>query len=171
MIKYRKESNEVFYVDQKPIILGNSDLDKLKQLALLNPRQRIRLCTHESINDHLHEMFIIHTKDCYVRPHKHLDKIESMSVIEGEVDVVIFHDDGSIMNSFRLSDRSTDKPFYHRLNKPIYHMLIIRSDFLVFHEITEGPFIQFDSQFPEWAPEEYDEEFIQNIEKRISAIG
>ena len=75
------------------------------------------------------------------------------------------------MKSFKLSDRSTGKPFYHRLNKPIYHMLIIRSDFLVFHEITEGPFIQNDSIFPEWAPKEYDKDFINLIEKRISRFG
>ena len=171
MIKSRKESDEVLYVDQGSVLLETMDLDEFKRLALINPRQRIRLCTHESQNDQLHEMFIIHTKDCYVRPHKHLGKVESISILEGEVDVILFHNNGKIMKIFEMGDPTTSKPFYHRLNNPIYHMLIIKTDFLVFHEITEGPFIRSNTVFPEWAPAEYDKKFIQNIEKEISGFG
>jgi len=163
MIKSRKESDEVLYVDQELVLLETIDLDELKRLALINPRQRIRLCSHKSKNDQLHEMFIIHTKDCYVRPHKHLGKVESMSILEGEVDVILFHNNGKIMKIFEMGDPNTSKPFYHRLNKPIYHMLIIKTDFLVFHEITEGPFIRSNTVFPEWAPIEYDKNFIMSL--------
>ena len=163
MIKSRKESDEVLYVDQGSVLLETMDLDELKRLALLNPRQRIRLCSHKSQNDQLHEMFIIHTKDCYVRPHKHLGKVESMSILEGEVDVILFHDNGRIMKRFEMGDPTTSKPFYHRLNNPIYHMLIIKTDFLVFHEITEGPFIKSNTIFPKWAPIEYDKKFITSL--------
>ena len=104
MIKSRKESDEVLYVDQGSVLLETMDLDELKRLALLNPRQSIRLCSHKSQNDNLHEMFIIHTKDCYVRPHKHLGKVESMSILEGEVDVILFHDNGRIMKRFEMGD-------------------------------------------------------------------
>jgi hypothetical protein len=62
-----------------------------------------------------------------------------------------------------MGDSTTKKPFYHRLNKPIYHMLIIKTDFLVFHEITEGPFIKSNTIFPEWAPIEYDKNFIASL--------
>lgn len=88
MIAIRKESAEVLYPEEDVVIVTAADLDELKQLALQNPRRRVRLCAHRSPQDHLHEMFIVHTSNCYVRPHKHLGKAESMTVLEGEVDVV-----------------------------------------------------------------------------------
>jgi cupin fold WbuC family metalloprotein len=171
LIKSKKESDEVLYVDQESILLKESDLDELKKLALLNPRQRIRLCSHETKNDQLHEMFIIHTKNCYVRPHKHLKKAESMFVLEGLADVILFYDDGRIMKSFEMGNHSSGSLFYHRLNNPIYHMLIIRTDFFVFHEVTQGPFSRSDTVFPEWAPSEYDINFMKKVDKEISKTG
>ena len=82
MIAIRKESAEVLYPEEDVVIVTAADLDELKQLALQNPRRRVRLCAHRSPQDHLHEMFIVHTSNCYVRPHKHLGKAESMTVLD-----------------------------------------------------------------------------------------
>ena len=141
----------------------------MKKLAMLNKRLRIRLCTHVSPNDKLHEMFIIHAKDCYVRPHKHIGRVESMAIIEGEADLVLFDEDGIIKQVISMGEISSGKKFYYRLSEPVYHTLLIRTDFLVFHEITEGPFSRENSFFPEWAPEEYDTDFIEHIESRINS--
>ena len=46
-------------------------------------------------------MFIVHPKGAYVRPHKHLDRIESMLVIDGEVDYIMFDDNGKIDNAIK----------------------------------------------------------------------
>lgn len=171
MIKVRKESAEVLYPEEDVVVVTCADLDELKRLALLNPRQRVRLCTHRSPNDALHEMFIVHTRDCYVRPHKHLGKSESMTVLEGIVDVVLFNEDGSIRQVVRMGEPGSGKVFYQRLSEPIYHMLIIRTEFLVFHESTEGPFMRENTVFPEWAPAEQgsaSREFADKTEKLIS---
>ena len=61
MIKSRSESSEVLYPDEEIVVVAQADLQELKSLALLNPRQRVRLCAHRSPNDRLHEMFIVHT--------------------------------------------------------------------------------------------------------------
>ncbi len=170
MIKTRSESAEVLYPDENIVVVDSADLQELKSLALLNPRQRVRLCTHRSPNDQLHEMFIVHTCECYVRPHKHLQKAESMAVLEGEADVVLFHEDGSIRQIIQLGAANTGKVFYQRLPEEIYHMLIIRTEFLVFHEITEGPFLPGNTVFPEWAPAEQGDnskEFTSQIELLI----
>ena len=56
------------------------------------------------------------------------------------------------------------------MSDPINHMLLIRSEFLVFHEATEGPFLREKTVFPEWAPEENApgmKEFIDNVESLI----
>jgi len=170
MLATYKESNEVFYPVEKVVTLTSRDIEELKSISLLNPRQRVRLCTHTSSNDNLHEMFIVHGQHCYVRPHLHLGKAESMAVIEGEVDVVLFHEDGSIRNVIRMGDLSSGKIFYYRLSDPIYHMLLIRTPFLVFHEVTEGPFIREKTVFPDWAPKENEQDvkdFISKIESLI----
>ena len=119
MIRTIIESNEVLYPGEDVVLITNTDLKELKRLALLNPRQRVRLCSHRSPNDQLHEMFIVHTHECYVRPHKHIGKVESMAVLSGEVDVVLFYEDGTIRKVVRMGDMSSGKVFYYRLSDPI----------------------------------------------------
>jgi len=154
MLSVRNESAEVLYVVGDIIPITSKDLQELKQLALLNPRQRVRLCVHKSPNDTQHEMFIVHAKDCYVRPHKHLGKAESMTILEGEVDIVLFNEDGTVQRTVSMGPQNSGKIFYHRLSETFYHTLIIRTEFLVFHEVTKGPFVKTDTIFPEWAPVE-----------------
>jgi cupin fold WbuC family metalloprotein len=170
VITIRKESAEVLYPEEDVVNVTAADLDELKKLALQNPRRRVRLCAHRTPQDHLHEMFIVHTSDCYVRPHKHLGKAESMAVLEGEVDVILFNEDGSINKIIQMGTPDSGKIFYQRLSDPIYHTLIIRTPFLVFHEVTEGPFLREKTIFPEWAPAEEGAvaiEFINQIESTI----
>jgi len=174
MIATYKESNEVLYPSENLVTLTSGDIEELKSISLLNPRQRVRLCAHTSLNDNLHEMFIVHGQYCYVRPHMHLGKAESMAVIEGEVDVVLFYEDGSIKNVIRMGDIKSKKKFYYRLSDPIYHMLLIRTSFLVFHEVIEGPFIRENTVFPDWAPRENEKEvenFISKIESLIIKLS
>lgn len=154
MIAVRKESDEVLYPAEEVVLIDGADLSELKRLALINPRKRIRLCTHRSPDAALHEMFIVHTNETYVRPHKHVGKAESFSIIEGRVDVVIFHDDGSIRQVIEMAAPGAGLPFYYRLADPIFHTLLIRSEVLVFHEVTQGPFLREQSVFAEWAVED-----------------
>lgn len=171
MIPIYKESNEVLYPLEDIISISAKELEELKQASLKNDRQRIRLCAHRNPNDSLHEMFIVHTNECYVRPHKHIGKIESMAILEGEVDVVLFHENGDIRQVIEMGDPSSSKVFFYRLNKPVYHTLLIKTKFLVFHEITEGPFVRDMTQFPDWAPLESHPDhwdFITALKSRIA---
>lgn len=170
MIKVRREGAEVLYPDEDVILVSTGDIVELKRLSVLNPRGRIRLCAHRTPNDKLQEMFIVHRRGCYVRPHKHLRKVEAMAVIEGEADVVLFHEDGSIRDAFPVGGCGSGKVFYQRLDQPTYHTLLIRSEFFVFHEITEGPFIRENTIFPDWAPADEGEQssrYINEIEQQI----
>ncbi len=91
-------------------------------------------------------------------------------ILEGEVDLVIFEEDGSIREVIRMGALPTNQTFFYRLSKSIYHMFIIRSEFLVFHEATEGPFKREDTIFPEWSPPEESiilVDFINLIESKI----
>ena len=150
MISTRKESEEVLYAANEVVVFGKAGLEELKRLAMLTPRKRIRLCTHRDPSDSLHEMFIIHTKDTIVPPHKHIGKAESFSILEGRVDVILFHDDGKVREAIRMGDPASGLPFYYRLADPIFHTLAIHSDFLVFHEVTSGPFQRDKTIFASW---------------------
>ncbi len=165
MIKFSKENDEVLYLDDEIAVINNITIQKLKSLALENQRQRIRLCVHKSPSEKLHEMFIIHSHCCYVRPHKHVQKSESMTVLEGEVDVVLFNENGEIYQVNKLGSLSTGKNFFQRLPENTYHMLVIQSEILVFHEITSGPFIRENTIFPNWAPSEQGSDSIQYVKK------
>jgi len=163
----RKESDEVYYADCGIVRIGLGDLDELKRIALGNPRRRARLCTHGAPSDLLHEMFIVHARDAYVRPHRHLLRREGMTVLEGEADMILFNDDGKVTG---VSPMNT-KQFYQRMNIPIYHMQLIRSDVLVFHEATSGPFDRVGTEFAPWSPSDDDRpavsDYIHQLEREI----
>ncbi len=76
----------------------------------------------------------------YIRPHKHPGKSEAFHIVEGEVDIVVFKDDGEIDQVVPLGRPGGGRSFYYRMSKPFFHTLIIRSDLLIVHEITNGPF-------------------------------
>jgi cupin fold WbuC family metalloprotein len=164
-------NQEVLFSDEAMVKLGRRDLKSLKTHALKNKRRRMRLCMHRNINDRLHEMFIVHTRYAYVRPHKHLTKCESLYVIKGSADAVMFDEQGRITDLIRLGEYNSGKQFYYRISGPLYHMLIIRSRFFIFHEVTTGPFKRSDSIFASWAPQENDlagrKKFMEGLECAI----
>ena len=170
MIRVRKENDEVLFPIKEAVAITGLDLQELKSLSLLNKRKRIRICAHMNTSEKLHDMLIVHSKDCYVRPHKHATKAESITILEGEADLVLFEEDGSISSVVRMGELRTNKTFFYRISSSIYHMLIIRSEFLIFHEATEGPFDREDTIFPEWSPTEESNtlvDFIDSIENDI----
>jgi len=158
---FKEFNKEVLYTTQDLTRVSKADVDLLKQKAMSNDRKRIRLCSHKDVNDPLHEMLIIHTRDAYVRPHKHLNKSESFHVIEGSVDIVIFDEQGEVAQIIPMGEYSSGRKFYYRMAGALYHTLLIRSDFLVFHETTKGPFNKLDTVFAPWAPQESDPESCQ----------
>lgn len=162
-MEYRRINEEVLYPKERFVSLNAGEIDFLKKEALKNPRQRIRICTHQSIEDNVHEMFIVHARDAYVRPHKHVNKAESLYLLEGEVDVIFFNDQGEKIKKVEMGPMHTGKTFYYRLSEPLYHTLCIKTDVIVFYEVTEGPFNRGDTVFPTWAPDGSDALLSQNF--------
>ncbi|MDD2752731.1 MAG: WbuC family cupin fold metalloprotein [Candidatus Omnitrophica bacterium] len=144
---------EVLFADEPVVKLGRADIDLLLKKVWKNQRKRIRLCTHKGISDKLHEMFIVHTKDTYVRPHKHLNKSESFFILQGKADVVLFDQKGKIKQVIEMGDYSSGRKFYYRLAQPFFHSLLIYSKYLIFHEVTNGPFKKSDTIFAPWSPD------------------
>ena len=159
---------EVVFAADSIVQIGGSDLAALKAEAAQNPRRRKRICAHPDSGDRLHEMFIVHERGCYVRPHKHLEKCESLHVIEGTAEAVFFHEDGSVRDVVALGDYRSGAPFFYRVGKPVYHTLLITSPVFVFHETTGGPFRREDTIFAPWAPTEEQPEAVTAFAQRVN---
>ena len=162
-----KKNSEVYHSKENFFSLSKEDISMLISLAKNTTRGRIRYCSHSSDQEALHEMFIVHPKGAYIRPHKHLDKIESMLVIDGEVDYIMFDDNGKVDNIVKMGDFDTKKPFYQTIRKDKFHTLIIKSEWLVFLEVTQGPFKKEDTIFAEWSPRENESKKIKKFMKKI----
>jgi len=157
MLNMRLVNDEVGYAADPIPRIDRSDIQAMVDRAVASPRGRMRVCTHRSPDDCLHEMLIVHTKDTYVRPHKHEGKSESFHVIEGLMDVVVFDASGGVTDVLELGDYRSGRTFYYRMREPLFHTLLIRSDVVIFHEITDGPFRPSDTVFASWEPPPHDE--------------
>jgi len=162
-----KENDEVLYTVESIVNLTGKDLSELKKMAKLNSRKRIRICSHSNIDDKVHEMIIFHSKGTYVPPHKHLAKCESFHLISGEIDCVIFNNQGNIIKSFPMADYLSGKTFYYRIPEDTFHTQIFKKD-TFFHEVAEGPFNREDTIIANWAP---DEKETAKVKKYLNIIS
>ena len=169
-MRANKFSEEVLFTIDDVVKVDANDIEELKQKAKHNRRKRIRLCAHKGLDDSIHEMVIVHEKSCYIRPHKHINKTESFHIIEGSVVIILFDEDGQINKIIPMGDYASGRKFFYRLPPSHYHTLMIQSDVLVFHEITNGPFNPDDTVWANWAPEETAEDkvseykaFLENL--------
>ena len=156
-IRATKINEEVFVTNDSIAKVSKEDIQWLKGKAAGNARERVRLCAHLSIDDAVHEMLIVHTKGTYIRPHKHPNKSESFHMIEGDLDIVVFDEDGKVLELIEMGEYSSGSRFYWRLSESFYHTVIPKSDVVVFHETTSGPFERATSNVPApWSPAEED---------------
>jgi cupin fold WbuC family metalloprotein len=172
VISARRFNEEVLYAEEDVVKVDARDIDGLVELARKNPRERVRLCAHVDVDDTLHEMLIVHARGAYVRPHKHPGKNESFHIITGTADIVVFDEWGEVSEVIPMGDYQSGRKFYYRLRPPCFHTLLIRSELLVFHETTNGPFNREDMVFADWAPEEGDHiavsDYLEGLERDVA---
>jgi len=168
--KYKAVSAEVFQAEGPVSAFDAKMIDALAQAARVAPRKRCRICFHPSNSDLLHEMLIALSRETYVRPHRHHGKSESFHMIKGALTVLIFNESGEITQSIDLDEPGTGGTFYYRLSAPLYHMVIPRSDVVVFHETTNGPFSPDSTDFADWSPVEGSEDVPEFIKKIVLEV-
>jgi cupin fold WbuC family metalloprotein len=148
-----RQSSDVYVAPGPIYALGADDIALVKAAALESPKGRARINMHPDADDLLHEMIIAVRKDSYIRPHRHPGKSEAFHLVDGAVDIVVLDESGDIVQVVPLTADGSG-PFYYRMSKPFFHTLLIRSDIIVVHEITNGPFIAGATNFASFAPEE-----------------
>jgi cupin fold WbuC family metalloprotein len=164
----RKVNDEVFIALDPIVKFGGEEIAFLKQQARASPRKRARICAHKSDEDALHEMLIAISAESYIQPHKHFGKSESFHIVEGELDVAVFDDAGAIVDVIALGAIGSGRRFYYRLSESAFHTLLIRTDFLVFHEVTNGPFRREQSLLAPFAPPEDQFEAARDYMMRVA---
>jgi cupin fold WbuC family metalloprotein len=143
--------------------------ERLKLNALGAKRKRSRLCLHRGDDDVLHEMIIVFHRDAVVRPHRHRGKTESYHIIFGELDIVLFDDDGRPTRIVSMGDLASGKTLVYRQSTPIWHSVIIRSEYAAIHEVTNGPFRVEENEFAPWSPEE-DNQLRAYLDRSVEAL-
>jgi len=138
-----RNNQDTIYIDRKK-------LDELKILAQKDPNKRARICLHKDDGEMIQEMIIAFCKDSYVRPHRHIDKSESYHIIEGRIEIIFFNDNGIEIDKVVLSDKIDEHPFLFRISNSAWHTVVPKSDFVIIHEVTKGPFNKNSSEFADW---------------------
>ncbi len=172
LLPMKQLAEEVYVIDSPVAHFGCLGIQFLKDHVYKTKRKRVRVCMHKNIDEHLHEMFVCYVKETYVRPNKHIKKDESLHIIHGAADFIFFDDVGNVTDIVPLGDYESGRNFYCRIPESVYHTFVIKSDIIVIHESTPGPFRREDTEFAPWAPEEADmvnaNHYMEELAKRTA---
>jgi len=163
-----ERGRDVWYATGPLNTLGEPEIAFLKARAAESDRRRSRICMHASPSALVHEMLIAHHHTCYVRPHRHPEKAESLFVVEGRARAVFYGERGNVESVLELGE-SRQHTFAYRVGAGRYHSLLIESDWLIFLEVSEGPFSSASSVFPDWAPDGNDPVAARDFESRVAS--
>ncbi len=168
-------TTEAYQATDKIVHLSDSVFDFLGNAIHKSPRKRSRICTHRSVNEKLHEMFVIYNNDTYVRPNKHVGKDESVYVLKGRADFIFFDDAGKPTQVVRMGASGAGLAYYCRVPAEVYHTIIMRSEEIVLFEGTPGPFNPAETLYAEWAPAESERDavaaYVQELNRFIAAAA
>ena len=173
-VSYREEGEGIYYVEDDIVKFGPEEINFLKEQVRFCSKKRNRICAHSTADDQLHEMLICVMAGSYIAPAKHISRAESLHVVEGAADIVFFDEYGNVDEVTELTQPTLSGKFYYRMNTEIYHMLIVRSEFFIFHEVTLGPFDRLTTVKPDWAPEENNQKeasvFLEEVGKAVDKL-
>jgi len=150
--------DSVYRHDEEVFAVSHDIIELLILSSARAPKRRARFNLHRSDDDLLHEMIIAFRGDSLNMPHRHVGKSESLHVIEGALEIVMFDDDGHQTRRVMLSAPDGYRlPAIFRMDAPVWHTVIPLEDIVVVHEVTNGPFVRGQNmEIPLWAPKEDD---------------
>jgi len=136
-------------------LLPRSLLAELAAKAALNPRQRAHYNIHASADDRVQRFVVVAQAGAYFRPHRHATKSELAVLLRGQVDVLVFDEEGRVTARYRVGDGS-DSMAYETPERT-WHTLVSGPGGCAFLEIKEGPYdAATATEFAAWAPPEGD---------------
>ena len=148
--------------------LDEATVEEIKRIAW-ETGENVRLSLHQSPDADFHEMIIYQHRDKYYQPKKHVTKAKSFHMIEGEMAVFVFDDDGTVTDACILDGRQT---IIYRVAANIFHTDVPLTDFVIHHESTLGPFMgDKDRVFADWAPDGNDKQpYLAHRDKLVGSL-
>lgn len=151
---YMFESPAVLYSADPVAKVAMRDARMLMQSLAENPALRsTRLCTHKNIDAPLHQMFIVHRKGTYIRPHMHVGREMLVTLFSGEMSVIIFSAHGDIEEVIHMGDFLSEKCFFCSIPAGKYFSQVIKSKHAFLGETLLGPFRPSNVMYADFAPD------------------
>lgn len=132
-------------------------LGSLESQADASPRRRTHFNFHEGAESLVQRLIVQMRRGTYIRPHRHYDmnKWEMTLALAGEVDVMVFDDDGTVRQRITLAPGGETVAL--ELLPQTWHSYVPRTEHAAFFEIKQGPYDPARiTQFAPWAPAEGD---------------
>jgi cupin fold WbuC family metalloprotein len=141
-------------------LISGALFEAVAERAAASPRRRMNHNFHSAPADHAHRFLNVLLRGSYIRPHRHAapPKAESFLVLEGEADVILFDDSGSVTARHRLGTPSPEGRLWGvDLPPGVWHTVVPRTARAVCFEVKPGPWDPAsDKEFATWAPREDD---------------
>lgn len=132
-------------------LINTNNLKKYLLLAKKSKNKRYRISLHNSKKDLIQESIIFANGFSYIAPHKHpKNKTESYHIIRGQLNIYLLNNKGQIIKKIILKNsKKKSKKFFqiYKLLESVYHLIIPRSKYTIWHEVTSGPFIKDSKKF------------------------
>ncbi|EEW3683869.1 WbuC family cupin fold metalloprotein [Escherichia coli] len=129
--------------------------NELKANAKKNERLRYHLNLHGSYNEPVQRIIISLMRGTYIPPHYHEFKYqwEYFNVISGNICVIIFDQNGTVIEKFKLGQNTG--AYGVEFSSNTIHTILCESEHSIILELKEGPFIPSKAKvIPSWAPDE-----------------
>lgn len=135
-----------YFPIKKPVCVDRELIEKVKKISEENAHSNARLCLHASPEEEsLHDMVVLEYQDKKCRkPHKHLEREETLHMMEGEMVSFIFDEEGNLIEKTFINE---ENPIY-RTSRNQYHVWLPITNRVIYREIKNGPFKQEDNVSP-----------------------
>lgn len=130
-------------------------LRELSLQAQQSPRLRKNLNFHQSNDAACHRLLNALEPGTYVQPHRHLseDKEETLIVLAGRIGVLIFSEQGQLIEHFVLAPNQAQ--FGVTIPAGVFHSMVALEPGSVFFEAKAGPYVPIsEAEKAPWAPQE-----------------
>jgi len=136
-------------------IISDTELKELSNSASKSKRLRKNLNIHTEFSAPVQRFCNAFEPGTYVRPHRHPEenKWELFAILKGEAIILIFDEDGTVLERIELSQQGPN--YILEIPPNTWHTVLTTKPGTVLFETKEGPYtITSDKYFADWAPEE-----------------
>jgi cupin fold WbuC family metalloprotein len=124
----------------KKQIINESLLNETSAKAKVNPRLRMNHNIHADLNDPVNRLLNALEPGTVIPVHRHLHpyKNESIVILRGELDVLLYNDNGLIEERITLNSEKGN--YGIDISGEIWHSMEVKQEGTVIYEVKTGPY-------------------------------